>query len=1281
MTKILIGLYYFFERRRLFFYSLTAVLFGAMIALAMRIHIEEDISRALPNGKQVEQINKIFKHSRFADKLVVRINLTDNTATPEDLTAYAATLDSALRAKYGAYISDIRGKVEDDAALTLYTDVHDHLPLYLTDEDYRHIDSMLTGEQVKKKLEQDYKVLTSATGLVMKRLIADDPIGINTMALRKLNNLQLNSDFDLYDGYILTKDHKSALLFIAPSNPANETAKNSVLVNGIDSVMQRYEADHKTVKAYCYGGTAVAVGNAKQMKKDTIVTLTITLVGLLLFLWFFFRRKRVPFIMMLPVAFGALFAIVIISLTRGRISNIALAAGSIVLGIAINYSLHFFGHYKHSGSIEETISDLVLPMTLGSFTTVGSFFSLMFVKSPILNDFGLFAGLSLTGAAFFTLVFLPHFLPKEKAEAEHERNWLDRLITSEFKHQHILVAVIVVLTIFFATQVHKVSFMSDMTALSYQTEALKAAEQQINALQGDSIKTVYLASTGKTIDEALQNSSHLSATLRTEQQKGLIKKYSALSDIVLSEEQQRERIARWEQFWTADKKAALLASLRKEGEVYKFRPQAFDRFAETLNKKYEPAGIEGYRALLDMIGSELVIDGPDTKAVISSINVKRSDRAALYTDLEHDPNTVILDKETVTHRFIDIIYGDFNDILMYTSLLVFFALLLSYGRIELTIITFLPMLITWIWILGIMGLFGIQFNIINIIISTFIFGLGDDFAIFITDGLTEKYRTGRDTLSSHKVSIFLGAVTTIIGLGALIFAQHPALRSIAVVSIIGILCVLLIGQVLQPFIYNYYIQHRKEKGLVPYTMFYFIITFIEYTYFFVASILMTLIGFILVKLLPFPGIKTRKYWFHWLICQYMKSLTYIPMHVKKVHINKELMDFSKPAIIIANHTSFLDILVTVMQNPKIILLTNEWTYHSPIFGRVIQLADYYPTADGTDEVALQKLRDKVADGYSIVVFPEGTRSIDGTIKRFHKGAFFLAEALNLDVVPLLLHGVGDTVRKGDFMVNKNSIHIKYMPRIAKDDTSFGVGYAERTKKISRYFKEEYEKLRAEIETPLYFSKKLRMNYVYKGPVLEWYIRFKLNLENHYSLYNDLIAKDANILDIGCGYGQASYMLHFLGRERLVTGIDLDETKIEIANNCFSRDERINFVAQSVLTYEFGAHDAYTITDVLHYLHYNEQELLIKRCIDRLNAGGIILIKEADTDRVHQQKLTWLSEFFSTNFGFNQMTHQELFFTSAEKIKSIAEKYGMEFSIAQGAEYSSNTIFAIRHRTP
>ena len=85
-----------------------------------------------------------------------------------------------------------------------------------------------------------------------------------------------------------------------------------------------------------------------------------------------------------------------------------------------------------------------------------------------------------------------------------------------------------------------------------------------------------------------------------------------------------------------------------------------------------------------------------------------------------------------------------------------------------------------------MAIAGIKFNIVNIIISALIFGLGDDYSLFVMDGLLSEYKTGKKNLASYKSSILLSAITTIAGLGVLIFAKHHALRSIAFISVTGI---------------------------------------------------------------------------------------------------------------------------------------------------------------------------------------------------------------------------------------------------------------------------------------------------------------------------------------------------------------------------------------------------------------------------------------------------------------------------------------------------------------
>jgi predicted RND superfamily exporter protein len=199
---------------------------------------------------------------------------------------------------------------------------------------------------------------------------------------------------------------------------------------------------------------------------------------------------------------------------------------------------------------------------------------------------------------------------------------------------------------------------------------------------------------------------------------------------------------------------------------------------------------------------DYITETADMTAVMTLLSVEEKDKPQVYAAFDEKENIDILDKKFLTDRFVEIVKEDFNLILILSSALVFITFLVSYGRIELTLLTFIPMAISWIWILGIMSIFGIKFNIINIIVSTFIFGLGDDYSIFTMNGMLEEYRTGRKNLSSYKTSIFLSAFTTIVGIGVLIFAEHPALKSIAAITITGMVSVVIVSFTIQPLYYS-----------------------------------------------------------------------------------------------------------------------------------------------------------------------------------------------------------------------------------------------------------------------------------------------------------------------------------------------------------------------------------------------------------------------------------------------------------------------------------------------
>ncbi len=479
------------------------------------------------------------------------------------------------------------------------------------------------------------------------------------------------------------------------------------------------------------------------------------------------------------------------------------------------------------------------------------------------------------------------------------------------------------------------------------------------------------------------------------------------------------------------------------------------------------------------------------------------------------------------------------------------------------------------------------------------------------------------------------------------------------------------SQTVEPFLFSKFISNRAKRGWTPMTLWGFIKSFFAYSFFVLGSLLLTVIGFVLIKLIPVQK-KRMRLLYHFFLSSYTHALIYLMANLKKKIIDIRPEYFTSPHVIISNHQSFLDILVTTMLHPKIILLTNKWVWNSPVFGWVVRLADYYPIMEGADNV--DRFQKRVDEGYSIVVFPEGTRSPDGLLKRFHKGAFYLAEKFNLPILPLVLHGTGDLIRKNDFYVHDGQLTLKFLPPVTPTNPQFGITYQERTKLISKNFKNEYAALSSKIQTPAYYRDRLMATFLYKGPVLEWYLQIKLKLEDNYSQFEELIPKKATILDLGCGYGFLSYMLHFMSDQRTITGIDYDADKIETANHGYSKSNSLSFICSDITTYVVTPVDIILLNDVLHYLTADQQEAMVRACFSAIHPGGKVIIRDGNRDEEKRHWGTKLTELFSVKLlRFNKATHA-LHFLSGKRLLELAAPYNLRVEIIDENRLTSNTVY-------
>lgn len=1221
------AIHLFVNRRKTLSVALAVLMLFAFGFFASQIKFEEDITKLIPTNDKADATAKVLKQLNFADKITVIFKL-DKNGTEEDLKEMATAFSDSVAQSCKPYVTGIQGKLDEENIQETIDFVYNNLPLFLENKDYKALQSKLQKDSIAATVQDNYKSIISPSGFITKDFILQDPLGISFIALKKLQQLNIGDDFTLDNGFVMTKDKKKLLLFITSNLPSSETEQNTIFAEKLKSIQDQLNQKFKTKTSISYFGSAlIAVANANQIKSDIILTTSIAMFTLMLILILFYRKVLIPLIIFLPTLFGALFAVAFLYFVKEQISAISLGIGSILLGITIDYSIHILTHYKHNSDVKTLYKDITMPVIMSSSTTAVAFLCLLFVKSDALNDLGIFAAVIVMASAFFSLLIVPHLYKPKENNTEHKKNVIDKLAHFSFHNNKILIGFCVLITIVCCFTYKNVGFNNDLSQLNFIPKEIKAAEKELEESTNLTSKTIYVASYGNSMEEVLQNNSALFTDLSKEKQNGKILNFSSVGGIMLSRQEQQQKIDQWNSFWDANKKQLLQTGLIAEGLKLGFKPTTYTAFFDHLNFDFKPISAQEYLKIQPLQLKEFVTEKNGFFTISTLVKVSPKQRDAFVKLATAKKNLIAIDRQQMNETFFSTLKTDFNSLVNYSFVAVILILFFFFRRLELVIVSCIPIALTGIVTAGIMGIFGIQMNIFSMIVCTLIFGHGVDFSIFMTSALQKEYTTGKNEIAIYRTSIILAVITTILGIGAMIFAQHPALRSISSVSLIGVFAALIITFIFYPILFKLFISNRSKKGNPPFVLRTFVHGVISFFYYGLGGIVMSLFCITIMPILPIKE-KTKMKAFRYVISKFMKSVLYSNPFLRKKVINKFGETFEKPAIIIANHSSFIDILAMGMLSPKIIFLVSDWVYNSPIFGGTVRKAGFYPVSEGI-EGGVEHLRQKVNEGYSLMIFPEGTRSESNLVKRFHKGAFYLAEEFNLDIIPVVIHGASEAIPKGDFVIHNSQLTVSILERIAPDDLSFGKNYAERTKQMSAFFKEEYRKIRQQLEGPEYFKKMLLHSYDYKEIEIINSVKndLKNNLETYYSL-NKQFSANAKILHLSNDYGQLDVLLSLQEPQRKITSFNEDEEKRAVSKtNYFLKKRKIIYPDQLEAVLE-NQYDVLLISDE----SYNEgpekiiskfSTIILIYCLHyktKLMASGFEILSEEKGITIVKKKL-------------------------------------------------------------
>ena len=351
MTKLVLSLYKYLKKHTKTRYAALILSSAILVFLGLQVEYEEDISKLLPATDSGSE-RLAFANLRVKDKVFVLFASKDGGSLDQDeLVEISDSFTQSLLEKDSSthYIADVLYKLDEDMLMDAIGYLCENFPIFVDEASYATIDSLLTPENVEAMMESNLETLQSVEGIAMRDMIASDPIGFREIVFSKFNEIKsgMGSNMSMYDGHFFTPDSTIAIAYISPNFKSFDSKSGQLLVELIEKEIELFEADNEELDIMFHGAPVQSVYNARQIKKDLMMTIAISLLISCIFIGYSFKNKSTLPLLVLPVVYGAFFSLTIMYFIRGTMSLMALGIGAIVLGVALSYCLHVITHFKY----------------------------------------------------------------------------------------------------------------------------------------------------------------------------------------------------------------------------------------------------------------------------------------------------------------------------------------------------------------------------------------------------------------------------------------------------------------------------------------------------------------------------------------------------------------------------------------------------------------------------------------------------------------------------------------------------------------------------------------------------------------------------------------------------------------------------------------------------------------------------------------------------------------------------------------------------------------------
>lgn len=722
--------------------------------------------------------------------------------------------------------------------------------LYLELEGLEKFKEKLSDETIERQIKENKRILLSPASMAAKEAIQYDFLNFRSLYSSKIDLTRGKLRITFHDGYYFSNDLTMLIIFVKPVKPAQDVSFCKSLMKRVEGVVQEagvkvhseeLDNPYTGISIGFTGGYPISLAYDHLLRKDIALTIIMAFIGVVFLFVLVFRRATSPLYAGFPLIVGIVGTMAFTYLTIGSINIFTGASAAMLMGLAIDFSIHVYNRYLEEihlrRSLFRAIDNTMRETGIGIFTAMGTttaaFYAALFSDFKGLMQLGLICGSGMIICFFATMFLLPALISirySSKKVAKTRRRGMgsfgmENISKWIIKNHKMIIVSCFIVTIGLLVMLFKIQIEEDFYHL--RPGGVPAIELQDKIVEKIGSPMIYTMIVGESDDERgiLELSDKISSKLEKLVEEDVIVSFRSLSMILPPPDVQMRNIE-----WLKEQESK--------------DPSAFNinRIRETLIDNLIKNGFnvqESYERIIDFLKASLSIQKPLTLKDLQNSSIRNIvERFVSINGDGYSQITYVYPETTPTkENGIGVLVEEMKDIdesiqvvgakilgmelkklikrsVLVSTIIAFFSvtliLFLHFKKPYYVLLTVTPLVAGVIWGIGGMALFGFHFNMVSISIIPVIIGIGIDNGVHIVNRFIYEKENLRQIFQHTGRALIVTSLTTMLGFGCLIFADYPALVGVGIVAIFGIGSTLLTSILFLPALLTwvYHLQQR-----------------------------------------------------------------------------------------------------------------------------------------------------------------------------------------------------------------------------------------------------------------------------------------------------------------------------------------------------------------------------------------------------------------------------------------------------------------------------------------